>query len=248
MITCAKTQVPLIICGVWVGFALPLWAADPPPGKWGTCIYSNSVNDLVTRFDPGAREVGDQIEFGGHDRYLKYFDFEYWGWNTVPGATSFAGAVEARVRFYRNNGASFNGYATPNDPFYDSGWFGGFGLTGPELGFRATIYFTAGSDFDSGGLPIPVDEMTWSVQFRGMGATDTVGVDLYSPPVIGQSYDDYWQNDGTELSPDWKLMTNSLPMDFGTRFYAVPEPSSLSLTLLGGFGILTLLRRMRRAR
>jgi len=30
--------------------------------------------------------------------------------------------------------------------------------------------------------------MTWSVEFRGMGAGDSVGVDLYSPPVIGGSY------------------------------------------------------------
>src|SRR5574340_1842514 len=89
-----------------------------------TTIFDNSVNDLGTRFNPGTLEVGDEILLASTERYLTNFSFEYWG--TSSGA-SFAGPVEARVRFYQNDGAPFNGYATPGSLFYDSGWFSGFG-------------------------------------------------------------------------------------------------------------------------
>jgi hypothetical protein len=248
MKACAKAGVLVIVGLLWVAFASPLRADDPIGSGLGSCIYSNSINDLVVRFNPGTRQVGDQIVLGSTERYLTYFDFEYWGWNTAN-PSSFAGTIEARVQFYKNNGMPFNGYATPSDPFYDSGWFGGFGPTGPTPGYRATIYFMEGVDFPNGGLFIPVDEMTWSVQFRGMGASDTVGVDLYSPPVTGQNYPDYWENIGSEAVPNWILLTNTVAMDFGARMYAnatIPEPSSLVLALAGGLGILTLVRRLRR--
>jgi hypothetical protein len=242
MRTLAKVNVLLVSGVMWAGLALQLRAADPIGGNWGVCIYSNSINDLQVRFNPGTLEVGDQIILAGNDRYLNYFDFEYWGAVAGnPNATAFTGSVEARVRFYKNEGTPFNGYATPNDMFYDSGWFGGLVPT-DYAPFRATIYFTAGTDFPNNGLLIPADEITWSVQFQGMGTSDTVGVDLYSPPVIGQNYDDYWQNGGS----GWTLLTNSVPMDFGARMYATPEPSSFVLSLVGGFGILTLARRLRR--
>lgn len=207
-------------------------------------IFDNSVNDLITRLNPGTYEVGDQVKMdpGAPERFLTQFDFEYWGANGA--STTFAGAVQARVRFYQNNGTPFNGYATPNaTPFWDSGWFGGFGTTdGTGGAYRATLVFTeAGGDFPYGGLIVP-DEFTWTVQFSGMGGTDTVGVDIYSPPVTGADYPDYWQNDGT----GWILLTNTVPMDFAARMYAtVPEPSSLALSLLGGLGILAFARRFR---
>ena len=81
--------------------------------------------------------------------------------------------------------------------------------------------------------------MTWSVQFQGMGATDSVGVDIYSPPVVGSGVDsgDYWQNtDGS-----WTLMTNNsgVPMDFGAVMEASavptvnPNPPSLTNVVSG---------------
>jgi hypothetical protein len=86
--------------------------------------------------------------------------------------------------------------------------------------------------------------MTWSVQFQGMTLADSVGVDIYSPPTAGGDYPDYWQNNG-----GWTLLTNVVPMDFAARFEAnatVPEPATLTLSILGGLGILTLARRLRR--
>jgi hypothetical protein len=78
-----------------------------------------------------------------------------------------------------------------------------------------------------------------------MGLNDSVGVDLYSPVVVGQVYDDYWQTDGSS----WQLMTNSVPMDFAALMQAnasIPEPSMVTLWVFGGFGVLILGRWRRR--
>ena len=213
----------------WLGLSAPVRA---------TVIYANSTNDLLTRFDPGTTEVGDEIILAGTERFLTTFTFEFWGVNTDH-PTYFAGTVDARVRFYVNNGSPFNGYATPGTEFFDSGWFP---ITSPTS--RSILEFTAGSDFPDGGLLIPTSDMTWSVQFEGMSGSDSVGVDLYSPPTVGQNYPDYWENNG-----GWALKTNSavVAMDFGAWMDAtVPEPSAVSLLILGGLGLLTAAYRLRR--
>jgi len=190
-----------------------------------------------SRFNPGTNEVGDEIILAGTERYLQRFDFEYWGTNTAN-PTSFSTTVQARVTFYENNGSLVQGYNSPGTIFYQSSWFN----IAPTA--RNSIYFVAGTDWAANGLYIPVSDMTWSVEFQGMNpAYDSVGVDLYSPPVVGSDYPDYWEMD----NGSWALLTNSVPMDFGARFYAdVPEPSSLILSLVGGLGALTLARRLRR--
>jgi hypothetical protein len=227
----AKLNVSLIVGLLCLGCVWPLGA---------TTIFDNSVNDLVTRFDPRTNEVGDEILLAGTDRYLSAFSFEFWGTNTAS-PTSFAGDVEARVRFYENNGTLFHGYATPGTMFFDSGWF-----SVPSPTERSTFVFTEGSDFPAGGQFIPdsITNMTWSVQFEGLDATDSAGVDIYSPPVAGGDYPDYWEYDGG----GWRLLTNTVPMNFAARMdahAAIPEPSSLALSLVVGLGLLTMVRRLR---
>jgi hypothetical protein len=216
---------------LWMSMGAPLGA---------TTIFDNTQNDLATRFNPGLLEVGDEIILASTERYLTAFSFEYWGVNTDH-PLSFAGAVQARVCFYENTGTPFNGYATPSPTsFYDSGWFS---VDAPTD--RSTFVFSAGADFPVGGLFIPTSDMTWGVQFEGMGLNDSVGVDLYSPVVVGQVYDDYWQTDGSS----WQLMTNSVPMDFAALMQAnasIPEPSMVTLWVFGGFGVLILGRWRRR--
>jgi len=120
--------------------------------------------------------------------------------------------VQTRLRFYLNNGPVSNGRNSPGTMFYDSGWFAGISPTP-----RSIFLFTAGSDLPAGGLFLPASNLTWSVQFQGLGATDSAGVDLYSPPITGTSASDYWENSGG----NWTLKTNALgPMNFATRFVA----------------------------
>ena len=226
-----KVILLLAVGALWFGIGATLRA---------TIIFDNTHNDLTTRFNPGTLEVGDEIILASTERYLTAFSFEYWGVNTDH-PLSFAGAVQARVCFYENTGTPFNGYATPSPTsFYDSGWFS---VDAPTD--RSTFVFSAGAGLPGGGLFIPTSDMTWSVQFEGMGLNDSVGVDLYSPVVVGQVYDDYWQTDGSS----WQLMTNSVPMDFAALMQAnasVPEPSTVTLWVFGGFGVLILGRCRRR--
>ena len=66
-------------------------------------IYKNSTTDLNTRFNPGTLEVGNQVVLAGTNRFLTTFSFEWWGTNTAS-ASTFAGNIQADVRFYLNNG------------------------------------------------------------------------------------------------------------------------------------------------
>ncbi|MEI6395291.1 MAG: PEP-CTERM sorting domain-containing protein [Verrucomicrobiota bacterium] len=222
----------LVLAALWIGSTLSLRAAT---------IFNNSVNDTTNRFNPGTYEVGDQIVLapGSIGQFITGFSFEYWGTNTAS-PTTFAGDVQARVRFYLNDGTPFNGYASPGTQFYDSGFFS----VSPTA--RSVLTFAQGADnIPIGGFQVLASEMTWSVQFRGMGATDSLGVDIYNPPTVGMDYPDYWQNNSLR---DWTLMTNSITpiMNFAAVVSAVPEPSVLALSLAGGLGILVMVRRLRR--
>ena len=188
-------------------------------------LFDNSTTDLNYRLNPGTQQVGDQIKLLSSG-YLTNFAFEYYGTNTAnPANTSFAGTVQAQVSIYLMDGPLFNGYATPGKQIYFSSWF----TINPTS--RATLVYTAGIDFAPGGLLIPSTDITWAVQFRGMGATDTVGVDVYSAPTVGQDFPDYWRNTGS----GWVLETNAVPVDFAAKFQGtIPEPSVVSLAIVGG--------------
>ena len=191
-------------------------------------VFNNAVNDLVTRFNPGLLEVGDEVLLnGGSGQLLSKFTFEFYGLASGP---SFSGAVQAQVRFYTMGPGSYNGYPSPGAVFYDSGLF-----SVPSPTSRSTFVFTVA---DFGALVLPSDDITWSVQFSGMGSGDEVGVDLYDPSVVGSNFPDYWENNG-----GWVLKTNNaVHMNFGATF-ETPEPSTVALLVLGGLGFMFVGRR-----
>ena len=213
-------------------------------------IYDNSVHDLTLRYAPLSigggtlTEVGNQISvlrtMPNHE-YLMGFSFDFYGINIIhPG--SFSGTINAQVRFYQNDnsGSQVNGYNTPWTKFYDSGIFP---VGAPTA--RSTIQFLEGADnIPVGGLHLPSGEFTWTVQFSGLGLGDDVGLDIYNPPVIGNAFDDLWIYNGTA----WQLQTYGVGSNaIAARFQSVPEPSSLALLVLGGFGVLIAGRRNRKS-
>jgi hypothetical protein len=219
--------------GLWLALVLPASAATQT-------IFDNSVNDYHVRFNPGTNMVGDQIILGGSPsfRNLSMFSFEYWGTNTAN-PTTFAGDVKAEVRFFLNDGPlGPSGYNTPGTMFYDSGLFSIVATN------RSTLVFSGTGDFGGGYLVLPAEEFTWTVQFSGMDLTDSVGLDIYSAPVVGQDYPDYWEYQGGS----WMLLTNDLaiPMNFAARMDAVPEPSTAVLSIIGGLGLLAAAGKLRR--
>jgi hypothetical protein len=213
------------VCGI-VRLLLPVVAAALlAPTAHAELVYNNSSNDLTNRFNPGTNEVGDEIVLAGGGRILTDFTFQYWGVFTNSGA-------DARIRFYANDGSTNGlplGSQMPSTVLFDSGWFGIIPTN------RATYMF---NDFTLGGGnlialtgPVPTD-FTWSVQFSGLTAGESAGVDLYSPPTVGTNYADYWDNtvSGWEL----RASTNGVPINFAARINATPEPGTLWLGLLGG--------------
>ncbi len=208
-------------------------------------IYDNSSNDLLTRFHSGSLQVGDEITLAGTERMLTGFSFEYFGLNQAGGAT-FAGSVQARVRFYLNDGAPFNTYATPSTTFFDSGLFNVSPTTRATVNFSTTDLYSGNTINLSGPIPV-VANFTWSVQFQLSNATDDVGLDLFSPPTVGGHTPDYWENNGS----GWVLKQNANgvpPVNFAARFDAtnVPEATT-TVQLVGGAVALLVGWRMRKS-
>lgn len=186
-------------------------------------VYSNGWNDLNIRFNPGLFEVGDEIVLAGSARIVNYFRFQYYG-------LDFSGNEQVRVRFYANDGPpSVSGPLMPGTVLWDSGWYD----IGPTE--RSTLIWNDLS------VLVP-DSFTWAVKFSGIDPGESAGLDIYSPPIIGSSYLDYWFNDGST----WELRTNTVPMDFAAAIGAIPEPTTLALALLGVAGAFVALSRLRR--
>ena len=210
-----------------------------------TAIYNNTTNDLLIQFNPGTFQIGNEVILAGTDRYLTAFSFEYWGLSSNPSAFAGGTNVQARIEFYQNNGPLFNGYASPGSVLYDSSWF-----VVPSPTSRSTFVFRTGDFGPSGYVDLTgISDLTWTVQFRGLGAGDSLGVDLYGPPTVGGNFGDFWQQVGTS----WMLTTNSLVppnASFAADMMAVatvPEPSTIALSVLGGVGLLiTVCRRGRK--
>jgi subtilisin-like proprotein convertase family protein len=214
-ITVLDTRSPTITCSPdkTVPFGTD-WAFDAPIGRAAgavaSVVYDNSLNDLSLRFDPGTVEVGDEIILNGPANHVGQFAFEFWGSGT--NASGFSGNVKARVRFYKNDGPLSAGYATPGTVIFDSGPF-------PiPAAPRAVVLF---EDFQIDAVvPLTVglpNSFTWTVQFSGLAGGDNAGVDLYSPPVTGDNYTDYWERD----TGGWVLKTNAVSMDFAARLVAL---------------------------
>lgn len=198
---------------LWWSLALALLGMLSAKGQ--VPIYANDVNDLTTRFWPGTNEIGNQILFGDRVRWVTDASFEFFC------VSNSATGPNVRYRYYLNDGTNFNGYATPGTMLYDSGWFGPLPVTD-----RSTVnYSYTTGDFpkytglwlgDSNG--VPYNSITWTAQFD----QDGCGLDVYSPPVMGYSYPDYWWfEDG-----QWYLKrnTNGVSLRFASKISAIGAP------------------------
>lgn len=178
---------------------------------YNALVYNNAVHDLNNRLVTGTNEIGDEIVLEGTARQITRFQFEYFGENRTTHG-DFEGPVTGRVRFYANDGQPFNGYPTPGTILYDSGAF-----PVPATA-RSTLII---EDFQlDAAVPLTGDvpgTFTWTVQFSGLGANDTAGVDLYSPAVVGLTYPDFWQRSET----GWQLkQDDTVPVNFAARIDA----------------------------
>ena len=182
-------------------------------------VYDNATGDLSTIFNPGPFEVGDEIILANNGGPITNFTFQY--------TASFPGTRFGHLRFYENDGPPSSGFSSPGTKFFDSG---------PFVINSGSHTVTFDTDFGA-GLSAP-NTFTWSVQFLGLLPGDSAGLDLFGPVTVGNNYDDYWDFNGSA----WTLRqsTNGMPINFAARVEAVPEPSTITLGILGcvlGWGL-----------
>jgi hypothetical protein len=212
----------------------------------GVAVYDNTTytDPSASRFKIGNTiELGDEVYLdlnGASAVSLESFSFEYYGLN-------FTGTEQVRVRFYGMNPLSAGG--TPSSLLWDSG---NISLAPTEAGVLRFSDFTGGVQPLAGGV-LP-DDVLWTVEFSGLHPTTggEAGLDIYTPPTVGNNLVTYWQ----KMGGSWKMCQavddgqQLIVVDFGAQFTGVPvpEPTVTALGLLGlaGFAGAALKRRISR--
>jgi len=183
-------------------------------------VYNNSSNRSDPEFfsQTTGYQFGDEIvlaDANGYGyRFITNFVLEYY-------LTAADTNNQIRLRFYANDGPQYgtegSTYA-PGTLLYDSGnvWLTTSG--------SHTLAFNGTDDFGSDkGVMVPTN-FTWTVTFNNIGVGESAGLAIYDPPTVGSSYDDYWEQTGSD---PWSLRTNGQALNFGALAQA---PVSASVT------------------
>jgi hypothetical protein len=206
-------------------------------------IYDNTETfQGIATSEPNGTEIGDVVVFGGSDRFLTSFQFEYFlGGNTggnemaqvflraMDGPHIGAGANLPGTLFWSSS--TFNiesGYHTINIDGLNTTVGGSVAWTVVFSGLEAHPE-TAAADDEAAGLLFYLDSDT-------QGGSNPTFLD----PTLGnqQHYTIRRGSDGT-----WELLNHPGVVDnLGARFTAIPEPGTLAI-LLGGLATLGLVRR-----
>jgi hypothetical protein len=193
-----------------------------------TLVYNNTSNYLGTAYSVANTEFGDQITLSSSttDRYISKFAFEY------TSAHGNSGDELVWLRFYANDGVG----GAPGTLLYNSR---------NDVPGDTTLLRGNANQVELSNVRIPVpNSFTWTVQFSNVAASETVGLNMYSPPTVGSNFDDYWE----KTSNGWvtKRLAGTA-YSFGAIAYAVavPEPGTLQLGLLAGISALGFLFQRR---
>lgn len=218
------------------GFALALFvtpslrAADPEVHP--IVVYDNTATSLNAAHGMGGTlEFGDEIVlegFEGADHlWLTSFEFSY---------QSSAGFVESDDKF-----GLLRFYALNGDPVLPPG--STIPSNRPKDLLTAPIKFAL---IEEGAYVIVPEtlmsflaprRLAWTVSFEGLAPGEDIALDLYHPPEVGESGQDFWANEST----GWELRVidgMNTPANFYAKILAIPEPSVLSLGALAGLGLL----------
>ncbi len=211
----------------------------------GVPLYNDSSVDTGNSLNlVNGQMIGNEINLASGITSANVTSFAYEIFSTEA---TFTGTVQMEAFLYANNGAPFNGFATPGTVLYDSGSFHlSTPLQDPSGMEVATL------TFDLSAKPIPVgNDLTLAVVVTGLASTDSVGMELFDPAAVGQNFGDFWANSGS----GWELLTNTVPTDFGLRVggtvtsssTATPDAASTAMLLGAGLSGLGLARRKLKA-
>ncbi len=198
---------------------------------------SDPLGDIV--FEP--TEFGDEVAFAGWDEnfILSGIGLEYY-------TSEVAGSMVIRVR--QNNGPAHPGAAFTYQPgtiLYESRSIligHSFDLDNLDVLSPGTgSLLIEGDDITPAILP---SRITVTVEFKDLNEGQTVGIYTRNPPTIGQSANDMWVSmEDEEGNVSWSFLEDAGTGNFALEITAVPEPSSILLSILGGAAFLLLRRR-----
>lgn len=201
---------------------------------------SDPLGDIV--FEP--TEFGDEVAFGSEweeNFILSGIGLEYY-------TSEAAGSMVIRIR--QNNGpvhpdAAFTylpgtilyeSVPTPLGAVLDP-------VNNPDERVAGDAgLFIDGDDITPATLP---NRITLTVEFRDLNEGQVVGIYTRNPPTIGQSANDMWvsEQDDEGNIVSWSFLEDAGTGNFALEITAVPEPSAILLSILGGAAFLLLRRR-----
>src|SRR5688500_8673460 len=135
-------------------------------------IYANPTTPQ-SAFVSEMREHGDQIDLGGTARRLNQILFYYYA-NFVP-----TGDEAVKVRLYNNLTPYDNFRKSPTTLLFESDWI-------------SITPGTATRQIDDLNVLLPLDHVTFTVEFKGLLATEQAGLLFYDPPTEGYSFNEFW--------------------------------------------------------
>lgn len=186
-------------------------------------LYSDATYNQSGNFDyNGNWSVGNEVVLasgGTSPDLVNSFDFQY-NLSAEPGSSGAVPTGSVQITFYQNNGAPFNGYATPSQVLWQSAPIniGANGFT------TATLFFPSALINGGAGVLVP-DDFTWVATFTGITSSEEAGLSLYAPPTVGGNYADAWVDTGSGWVLDQALAGNP-PLEFGAIIGGVPVPDT----------------------
>ena len=204
----------LLIVGIFFCASLCAQTSETP-----VVVYEDSTI-YSGKFNLSANEYGDEIVLPvGTARYITQFEFEYVGNFVAQGDES------ARLRFYANTGPAWMGTKDWITPAATPLW-------------ETVIPISPGFNTATVSVPyvnVPSD-FTWTIQFFGvtMSSTDNAGLLFYGTPIVGKSFNDYWESLSSGWAPErYGDVTNNFAAKI-MAVSAVPPPPRISLSLNAG--------------
>lgn len=196
------------------------WTAANAQGQV-EIVYNNTTTSLQASYE-SALEFGDQVTLQGLNRSLSRFQFEYSA-SLTPSANKIG-----VVRMYANDGPA----GAPGTLIWETDPF--------------TLENGQGSvSFDGvTGVTLP-NTLTWSLVASGLSGGERFGVQLYDPPTVGSSGNEFWQKNafGGWSSQVLNNANGSTIANFSARITAVPEPTTIAFAVVGGLALLGVSRR-----
>jgi len=223
---------------------------------------ADAYNDLFQYSSSGyvfpllnGQSVGQQVYLNSQQLavypYLTNFTFAY----SSTDASAYAGNVQLDVQFFKNDGPTTNGYASPGTVFYQTGWFqvdpplylfgGSTNSAYISLGSLGTdyLYDPSGPDIAlAQGVALP-SSFTVVFTVTNLVGTDNLSLPLFDPSVagvVGTNYGSYWQDNGG----NWSLVTNNATsVSFPIQLETTPEPSVIGMGAVGALLLARLARK-----